>query len=384
MKIRKLLSLVLTIVMLCSCMNAITTTVSASSSISELQAKYPDGSKWYDSFDGSKQCAGFARMLAFEAYDSEYYIYNNDGKWKKVTDSSYIDNNLKSGDYVRYRYNGHSIWVYKVDGDTVYIADCNADGNCTVRWRTVTKADLKKGFTHVYSAPYALDNSANHVQLYETAIVTAKTGLTIRQQPDINSSKVGYLASGAYVNVCHNPVKDSSGYYWRLLLDGRGWICSSYINATSGQCYVSGTYKIQSSNGKFLSYTSTPAKGVNIVMYEDLSNTEIADWQLWNFTPLFYYHDSGAVVYRITPVLNSQYSLDCDSTQNEVLHLYDTLDISAQKWIVEVRSDGSLRILNDATRYVLDIQNASNENNAEVITYPSHNGSNQQFFLVEP
>ncbi len=99
---------------------------------------------------------------------------------------------------------------------------------------------------------------------------------------------------------------------------------------------------------------------------------------------MFAYSDYGAIVYRITPVLNSNYSLDCDSTNNELLHLWESLDIGAQQWIIEVRTDGSLRILNNATRLALDVYNGNSANNTEVITYTSHNGTPQQFFLVAP
>ena len=178
------------------------------------------------------------------------------------------------------------------------------------------------------------NNTANRVNLYETATVTAKTTLTIRKQPNINSASVGYLNSGAIVNVTHYPITDSSGYTWRLLLDGRGWVCWDYLKVTHGQSMISGNYRIQSANGKFLSYTDTPQNDVNIVMYEDLSGTELANNQIWEFTPLFYYNDSGAIAYRITPVLNSNYSLDCDPGNNELLHLWQNYDINAQYWMI--------------------------------------------------
>lgn len=388
MKTRKFLSLIMALVMICTIITVMPTTTFAANTgcmtLAELMATYPDKSKWYDTFDGSIECAGFARLMCYKAYGSEYYINNEDGKWTKYTDSSYIDNSLKSGDLVRYNYNGHSVWVVDVVGDTVYIADCNYDRACTVRWTDIQKSALKKGFTHVYSAPYAFINSTNHINLYETAKVTSKSTLTIRQYPDINSSRVGYLSSGVSINVCHYPVADSSGYTWRYLMDGRGWVCESYLKITGGQSIVSGNYKIQNANGKFLSYTSDPTNDVNIVMYDDLSGTELENLQLWNFQPLSYYNDSGAIVYRITPVLNSNYSLDCDATNYELLHLWESMDIDAQKWIVEIRSDGSMRILNNETHFSLDIMSGSSDNNAEVITYPSHNGDNQKFYLVKP
>ena len=64
-------------------------------SLAQLQAKYVAGTPWNDSFDGSIQCAGFARLMCYEAYGSEYYI-NNGGKWKQYTNVSYIDSGLRS------------------------------------------------------------------------------------------------------------------------------------------------------------------------------------------------------------------------------------------------------------------------------------------------
>ena len=137
--------------------------------IEQLMEKYPDGSKWTSSFDGSYECAGFARLLCYEAYGSDYWI-NNNGGWKKYTDSSYIDNGLKAGDYVRYKegtvmsdgqiHPGHSVFVVGVYDDEVAIADCNSDWDDTVRWGTIERSVLKKYFNRAYSAPYELPASS--------------------------------------------------------------------------------------------------------------------------------------------------------------------------------------------------------------------------------
>lgn len=78
MKTRKHIVLIMTLLMLCILTNAMMTLTEAASgsclTLAELQAKYPDGSKWYGTFDGSIQCAGFARLLCYEAYGSEYYL----------------------------------------------------------------------------------------------------------------------------------------------------------------------------------------------------------------------------------------------------------------------------------------------------------------------
>lgn len=336
-------------------------------------------------FDKCIQCPAFA-------YACQYLSFGGFDGYSAPENRDYSDamNKLKPGDVLRY-YNGgvkHSIFVTNVEDDTITYMDCNGTGGgCIIRHGcTISKSALKDVFIYATHAPSELKSSgANRVNLFETCKVTARTGLKIRQQPDINSASVGLLKSGETVNVCHYPITDSSGYTWRRLMDETGWVSSKYLEIIDGHSIVSGTFKIQNINGNFLSYTSSPTNDVNIVMYEDLSDTDLADLQLWNFTPLWAYRSKGSVAYKITPVRDSAYALDCDSTNNELLHLWENLpDISAQQWVVEVRTDGSLRILNNATGLALDVCKGSAENNAEVITYPSHDGENQKFFLVSP
>lgn len=307
--------------------------VSATETLASLRDKYPDGMKWDKSFYGSWQCSGFARMICYEYYDSEYSINNGDGKWKEYTDVSYIDTSLKPGDLVRY--NGHSVVITGiVDDDTVSIVDCNGYGDNRVHWRDIPRKNLKINFVHVHSAPYALDDAvANaHIKLYQTAVVTAKTGLTVRKSADINSEKIGYLSTNSTVSVCNYPITDSSGYTWRKLLGQDGWVCGTYLDIRSGEYMVSGTYRIQNANGKYLSYTSEPANDTNIVMFDSQEGMDSIVLQQWVFKPLMAFSDSGAIVYRIYPVLDDNYSLDCDATNNETLHLWEALDIEAQQW----------------------------------------------------
>lgn len=346
-----------------------------------------NGSCGCNSFKGyCIQCMGFAYALQYLAFD-KFDGYSSSENWDYTNAMA----NLKPGDVIRLWVGSvkHSIFVTKIDGDTIYYMDCNGTGGgCIIRHnQTITKTALKSKFVYVSHSPVELVSNAdnvNRVNLFETAIVTARSGLTIREQPDINSAKVGYLSSNESVRVCRYPLTDSSGYTWRYLLDERGWVCSDYLNITSGQIIVSGNYKIQCENGKYITYTSSPKNGVNIVMYDDLSNTELASQQIWNFEPLFYFGDCGFIIYKITPVLNSKFALDSDTKNNENVSLWESHNGANQQWIMEIRSDGSLRFNNNGTRWVLDVRNGSTENNAEVITYTSHDGDNQKFYLINP
>ena len=65
-------------------------------------------------YDGSFQCAGFARKILFDAYGEECT------NWPKMTSASYLDH-VKPGDMIRYKYNGHSVVVIKGDGDMITV-----------------------------------------------------------------------------------------------------------------------------------------------------------------------------------------------------------------------------------------------------------------------
>ena len=92
------------------------------------------------------QCFGFANKLAYDAFGS-YYT-----SWSKTTLS-----NLKAGDVIRYKNDGHSIFVTGFDGNTITFGDCNSDGHCIIRWgATISKSTVAATLTGVYSAPSEL------------------------------------------------------------------------------------------------------------------------------------------------------------------------------------------------------------------------------------
>ena len=96
----------------------------------------------------SWQCMGFAEKLGYD-----YTGLNPRTAWATVTNSSALDN-LKTGDIVRYKNNGHSIFVVSVSDNTVTYADCNSDGHCKIRWgATISKSTLKSSFTYVRQCP---------------------------------------------------------------------------------------------------------------------------------------------------------------------------------------------------------------------------------------
>lgn len=107
----------------------------------------------------SWQCMGYAEKLGYDF--TGYNPRNNSNGWHTSYSVSSL-NSLKAGDIVRYKNNGHSIFVTAINGDMVTYTDCNSDGHCKILWnRTVSKSKLKSTFTYTRSAPFVLSTGNN-------------------------------------------------------------------------------------------------------------------------------------------------------------------------------------------------------------------------------
>ena len=187
---KRIISFLLTIVMTLSIVPmAAVQSGAATVTLQQLQSKYPHGKYWNggnansytsnpcthhgncsysgscgcNSFKGHAiQCMGFAYQLAYLVYGGDPYV-----DWKSNKNVSALDS-LKAGDVVRYKNNGHSIFVAGVSGNTVTYADCNSDGHCKIRWnQTIQKSELRASFSYVDPAPYAWNPSSGpHTHSY--------------------------------------------------------------------------------------------------------------------------------------------------------------------------------------------------------------------------
>ena len=90
------------------------------------------------------QCHGFAMILA------EYTWGGMPKESSKTYDKSVVDR-LEPGDVVRYLNDQHTIFVLKVEKETVYFAECNNGGTCRINWNgKISVNSLKKTFTYCY------------------------------------------------------------------------------------------------------------------------------------------------------------------------------------------------------------------------------------------
>ncbi len=94
-----------------------------------------------NSFDNAIQCMGYAHKISYEI--TGVYPRNNYVKVKSLKASD-----LRVGDIIRYRWDGHSICVTGVSGNKISFTDCNYIGRCQIRWGVMNLSDII-GFTYV-------------------------------------------------------------------------------------------------------------------------------------------------------------------------------------------------------------------------------------------
>lgn len=238
--------------------------------VEQLKAKYPHGAYWNHTKGGSEdytwtacthhvgscsysgscgcntyknvalQCMGFAYQLASLAYGGDPRA-----DWSTNRNASALDS-LKAGDIVRYRWNGHSIFVLAVEGDTVTYADCNWDGHCGIRWdATISKDKLKASFTYVKVSPFALEymppaealtvnyhggeGQIDNTVVGHTYRVLSTNGLNMRQDAGTQHAVVTALPHGTAFTVAVGETKEVGGYTWgKTTYNGKtGWLVIS-------------------------------------------------------------------------------------------------------------------------------------------------------------
>ena len=76
----------------------------------------------YEGREIAWQCHGYALMIGNKIFGG------NPNGWSR----KYDVNSVCAGDIARIDNDGHSIFIYKVEGNNIYYTDCNATGRCQV------------------------------------------------------------------------------------------------------------------------------------------------------------------------------------------------------------------------------------------------------------
>ena len=120
-------------------------------------------------YETSWQCMGYANKCG---YDVTGYDPEKSSKWKKSSSSESLKT-LKGGDIIRYKNDGHSIYVIDVSGSTIKYTDCNSDAHCVIRWDAkIDKSTIEKSFTYVRISPTDLSKSRLLKKVDQTTINT--------------------------------------------------------------------------------------------------------------------------------------------------------------------------------------------------------------------
>lgn len=103
------------------------------------------------------QCAGFARKLAQDFYG----ISSSAGGAWLVGNFNMGNIALRVGDQVRI--GSHTVFISDVQGNTVKFADCNAFGDCQIRWNITATVNQQTGTLQYYDQQGYHNTSINYV-----------------------------------------------------------------------------------------------------------------------------------------------------------------------------------------------------------------------------
>ncbi len=171
-----------------------------------------------NSFSSAIQCMGYAFKCAYDVYGS----YTS--SWSSSYSTSALDS-VKAGDVIRYRNDGHSIFVTGVSGSTITYTDCNSDGHCIIKWnRTIDKSTVRSSFTYLRSAPYAAPGNTSTDTKYT----------------------VTYNANGGSCSVKTATIKSGDPYGDLPAAEREGYDLLGWYTSASGGTPVSSTDKVTS------------------------------------------------------------------------------------------------------------------------------------------
>lgn len=280
------------------------------------------GSCGCNSFEGSTQCAGFARFVCNYLFGKTPDLDGGVGNgWERTSVSS-----LKVGDYIRYK--DHSVVVYAVEANDIIVLECNWLHDCKITWdRKVSKNTL----TSNNAKCLTYKNNSNtqtctcqesYAGTYTTSNVSTK--LNIRSGHSSSYGLNGSIPAGATFKVTK-----ANGSWAHVTYNGvSGYVSMDYIKKVdSGSVPLAGFVDrvvdmvnelINPKKEGYTSYT-TSSSGVNFIkQFEGLRTTAYKDSAgVWT---IGYGHTSG--VYsgmKITEAQAEQYlKNDLKTAENAV------------------------------------------------------------------
>ena len=317
-RVKKPLSLLLAVVMML-CVVPITNANIKVSAASSVQNKldsfinsYPAGKRWTGSFDGGKQCYGFAKLVVYNlfgknssgGYRSWSYAGVSTSGMKtlgSITSYSYANvksllKNAKCGDVLQFNTTKqHSMIIYSVGSDGLTVYDCNWDNNCGIRkayvgfgaWsgRNSSKLTLLRSdnypaesqVSHTVNSSYGKNFTsypkskitaanifdANHNQISSTAWIGTSDKCTIHEVYTDGCCKVSYpLDSGGTKTVyskisLFNTHKHSYSENYESAHPHK-----KYMKCSCGDWYYTGAEAASYDSGKITTAATCKSTGV--------------------------------------------------------------------------------------------------------------------------
>ena len=193
-----------------------------------------------NSFDNAIQCMGYAHKISYEI--TGVMPRNNYEKHTTLKASE-----LRVGDIIRYRWNGHSICVTGVSGNKISFTDCNYIGRCQIRWGIMNLSDIV-GFSYVLRLKGNTRKNSN-LDFYEkldsyTSGINIKANfetwrtkdnvINIRSTRKTTANIIGKLPANTEINI-YDKYFDGE-YLWGKVVYGEfmGWCALNYSEYVEG------------------------------------------------------------------------------------------------------------------------------------------------------
>ena len=217
-------------------------TVTNTPCASHRGCSWTEGACSCNSFDKAIQCMGYAHKIAYD-------ITGLSPRYEFTKSTRLNVDNLRVGDVIRFRNDGHSICVTGVSGSKISFTDCNWDYKCGIRWGVMDISYIKsKGFTYVLHLSgndrkntdlYFFDHLEDY-ELKEEVPEKAETwvmsdnNLNVRDKASVEGKKVGSIPAGSTFFVTEKLY--SEDYLWGYVYYGsvKGWAALNYSEYESG------------------------------------------------------------------------------------------------------------------------------------------------------
>ncbi|GHU07681.1 hypothetical protein FACS189431_2640 [Alphaproteobacteria bacterium] len=231
--------------------------------------------------------------------------------------------------------------------------------------------DGNYSFTSALSGNKSLDGNGpgDTVHLWDSLDINAQKFYLARTDDGFYTIK--NLANGKYLDVVNASTSNGAKIQ---VYAGNGTCAQKWAIRTSGDKYTF----LSACSGLAIDITNaSSANGARAQIYTS-NGTNAQKWTLRNL-------DAANITngfYTVTTALSAGKAIDAYGSNNNV-HLWDKLDIVAQKFQITRTTDGFYTIKNIGNGKVLDVVNASTSSSANVQVYASNGSCAQKWLAVK-